>query len=77
MTKTTKTTTKTKAKTCKSEIAAAMHEMVSGFHEAGVVPRRPMREFDKLCLAPAPKLSPAEIKAIREQSHTSQSVLAR
>ncbi len=73
-----KTTNKTtKPRTYKSEIAATMHEMISGFHEAGVIPQSTMREFDELCLAPIEKLSPSEIKAIREQSHTSQSVFAR
>ena len=71
-----KKTTKPK-QTYKSEIAAAMHEMISGFHQAGVVPQSTMREFDALCLTPVEKLTPAEIKAIREQTNASQSVFAR
>ena len=36
-----------------------------------------MREFDEACLAPAPVLSPEEIKSIREAEHVSQPVFAR
>lgn len=68
---------RTTAKTYKSEIAAAMHEMASGFHEAGVIPKSTMREFDELCLTPVEKLTPQEIKAIREETHASQTVFAR
>lgn len=71
---TSKTTT---AQTYKSDIAAAMHEMMSDFHEAGVIPKSTMREFDELCLTPVEKLTPEEIKAIRENEHASQSVFAR
>ena len=61
----------------KDEISAAMHEMMSGFYRAGVVSKSTMREFDELCLTPVKKLSPAEIKAIREEAHASQTVFAR
>ncbi len=64
-------------KTYKSEIAAAMHEMMSGMYEAGVVSKDTMREFDELCLTPIEKLSPEQIKAIREENQASQSVFAR
>ncbi len=68
-----KTTTR---KTYKSDIAAAMHEMMSGFHEAGAIPKTTMREFDELCLTPVETLTPQEIKAIRENEYASQSVFA-
>ena len=61
----------------KSEAAAALHEMMSGFYEAGVIPKSTMREFDQSCLTPVEKLTPAEIKAIREEAHASQTVFAR
>ena len=57
---------KAKAKTYKSEAMAADHEMMEGLHDAGSIDKRTMREFDEACLAPAPVLSPDEIKAIRE-----------
>lgn len=64
-------------KTYKSEIAAAMHEMMSGFYEAGVIPKSTMREFDELCLTPVEPLSPEQIRAIREEAGASQGVFAR
>ena len=68
---------KAKAKTYKSEALAAVHEMMEGLHDAGSIDKRTMREFDEACLAPAPVLSPDEIKAIREAEHVSQPVFAR
>jgi len=66
-----------KAKTYKSEALAAVHEMMEGLREAGNLDKRTMREFDEACLAPAPVLSPDEIRAIREAEHVSQPVFAR
>jgi putative transcriptional regulator len=68
---------KAKAKTYRSEAMAAVHEMMEGLHDAGSIDKRIMREFDEACLAPAPVLSPDEIKAIREAEHVSQPVFAR
>jgi putative transcriptional regulator len=67
----------TATKTYKSEAMAAVHEMIEGVHDAGGIPKRTMREFDEACLAPAPMLSPEEIKAIREAQNVSQPVFAR
>ena len=67
---------KVKANTYKSEAMAAVHEMMEGLHDAGSIDKRTMREFDEACLAPAPVLSPDEIKAIREAEHVSQPVFA-
>ena len=64
-------------KTYKDEMAAAIHEMASGIHEAGLLPKSTMREFNELCLTPVEKLTPAQIKAIRETAHASQAVFAR
>ncbi len=36
-----------------------------------------MRHFDESCLTPVQKLTPEEIKAIREETHASQTVFAR
>jgi len=68
---------KARAKTYKSEAMAAVHEMMEDLHDAGSIDKRTMREFDEACLAPAPVLSPGEIKAIREAEHVSQPVFAR
>lgn len=64
-------------RTYKSEALAAVHEMMEGLHEGGAIDKRTLREFDDVCLAPAPGLSPDEIKAIREAEHVSQPVFAR
>jgi len=58
---------KTREKGCRSEIAAAIHEMMSGAHDAGVVSGATLRTVDAACLAPAPMLAGDEIRAIRER----------
>jgi putative transcriptional regulator len=47
----------------KSRIASVVHEAASDAHEAGVMDKTTMREFDLLCL--------------RERENVSQAVLAR
>ena len=66
-----------KNKTYRSEAAAAVHEMVEGFHDAGLVDKQTMREFDTSCIAAAEQLPPDEIKALREREQVSQPVFAR
>jgi putative transcriptional regulator len=68
---------KVEAKTYKSDAMAAVHETMEGLYEAGSIDKRTMRQFDEACLAPAPVLTPDEIKAIREAEHVSQPVFAR
>lgn len=68
---------RTSAKTYRNEIAAAVHETVEGMHDAGVVDKQTMREFDASCLTAAAPLPPEEIKAIREREQVSQPVFAR
>lgn len=60
----------------RSDIAGAVHEMMSDAHDAGVLSRETLRSFDEACLAPAPVLAGEEIKAIREREHVSQPVFA-
>jgi putative transcriptional regulator len=64
-------------KTYKSEIMAAIHETAGDLHHAGLMPRQTMRQLDMLCLTPVRKLSPEEIRAIREKAQASQAVFAR
>lgn len=61
----------------RSEIAGAIHEMVEGFHEAGVVDKQTMRRFDALCLTPIEPMTPEDIRALRERERVSQPVFAR
>lgn len=64
-------------KTYKSGALAAIHETMSGLYEVGLVSKDTMREFDESCLTPIGKLTPQEIKAIREEAQASQAVFAR
>lgn len=64
-------------KTYKDDVASAIHEMASGLYDAGLMPKSTMREIDSLCLTPVEKLTPQEIKAIREEARASQAVFAR
>lgn len=66
-----------KIKTYRSHAAAAIHESISDLYEIGLVDKETMRRFDESCLTPVEKLSPAQIKAIREESQVSQTVFAR
>lgn len=68
---------RTKAKTYRSEIAAAVHETVEGMHDAGLVDKQTMRGFDASCLTSATQMAPDEIRAIREREQVSQPVFAR
>lgn len=68
---------KASSKTYRSEIAAAVHEMVEGFHDAGLVDKQTMRQFDASCIATAEPLPPEEIRALREREQVSQPVFAR
>lgn len=67
----------TKARKYVSRIARVVHESATGAHKAGVMDKTTMREFDALCLAEVPELSPTEIQALRERENVSQAVLAR
>lgn len=65
----------TKAKT-KSPILEAVHETASDLHRLGFIDKRKMQKFDALCLAPVPDYDSTKIRALREQLHLSQAVLA-
>lgn len=63
-------------KSYRSEIAGAVHEMMSDSHDAGVVSAATLRTFDETCLAPVPILAGDDIRAIREREQVSQPVFA-
>jgi putative transcriptional regulator len=60
----------------RSEIAGAIHEMMSGAYDAGVVSQATLRDFDKDCLGPIPVIEGRDIRALREREHVSQPVFA-
>jgi len=66
-----------KAKTYKSDIMAAIHETACDLHEAGVMDKQTLREFDELCLTEIQPLTADEIREIRIREKMSQAVFAR
>jgi len=60
----------------KSDAMAAIHETISGLHDAGIVSKRTMKAFDVECLTPVRPLSARQIKKLREKEHVSQAVFA-
>ena len=65
------------SKTYGSDALAAIHETASDLHDAGIMAKRTLRQFDELCLTPVRPIPPEEIRAIRERERVSQAVLAR
>ena len=61
----------------KSKIAAAVHEAMQDAHDAGLIDKRTMRQFDASCLTRAELLSAREIQRLRKREGVSQSVFAR
>ena len=69
-------TTKTR-KSPDSDILAVVHESVTGLHRIGLVDQATMRHFDSLCLTAVERMSPDEIRALREREQVSQAVFSR
>ena len=65
----------TKRKT-ESSILASVHKTAAGLHNAGLVDKATMREFDALCLTSVEPLTPDEIRALREREQVSQPIFA-
>lgn len=61
----------------RNRLMASVHETAEGLHEAGVMDKRTMRQFDTLCLTPVKTLQPEEIRALRQRERASQAVFAR
>ena len=45
-----------------SEVLASVHEAALGLVEAGVMSKRTMKEFDRMCLTPVEDLEPEKIR---------------
>jgi putative transcriptional regulator len=54
----------------------AIHETMAALRDVGAIGKQTMRRFDDACLTPIRPLNPAEIKALREREHVSQTVFA-
>lgn len=61
----------------RSRIMASVHETAEGLHNAGLIEKQTMRQFDAACLTPVHPLTPEEIRALREREGASQAVFAR
>lgn len=57
-------------------ILASVHKTAAGLHEAVLMDKATMREFDALCLTQVEPLTPEEIRALREREQVSQPVFA-
>ncbi len=64
------------AKTYKSRALAELHENVGGLYRLGMIDKKTMQRFDRSCLTPVKKLSPAAIRRIRTKADVSQAVFA-
>ena len=60
----------------RSDALAAVHETASDLHDAGVMDKRTLRKFDKLCLTPVHPMKPEDIRALRRREDVSQAVFA-
>ena len=65
------------AKQYRSELLASVHETAEGLHQAGLMPKRTLREFDALCLTPVRSFPPKKIRQLRLREGASQAVFAR
>ena len=57
-------------------ILASVHQTAADLHKAGLVDKATMREFDALCLTLVERLTPEEIRELREREQVSQPVFA-
>ncbi|WP_017324712.1 DNA-binding transcriptional regulator [Synechococcus sp. PCC 7336] len=61
----------------RSDAFAAIHETMEALHEARAIPQTTMRQFDEMCLEPAPILTGEDIRSLRERENVSQPVFAK
>ena len=59
-----------------SRILDEMRETARGLHDAGLISKRRMREFEALCHLDVHEMPPQKIKSLREKAHLSQAVFA-
>lgn len=60
----------------KSDAFAAIHESASAFHKVGAIDKATMRDFDVSCIAVPARITPKQIKKLRQSSGVSQPVFA-
>jgi putative transcriptional regulator len=52
------------------------HRLAEDLTSVGMLPKKTMRDIDKMCLTPVKPLSPEEIAELRTRENVSQSVFA-
>lgn len=60
-----------------SNITEVIHQTIEDMYKGGTVDKKTMRHFDKLCLVHPNRISPQEIRELRERENMSQPVFAR
>jgi putative transcriptional regulator len=60
----------------RDRLDAELHEMATGLVRVGAIDAATMREFDALCLTPAPPIAPPDIVELRTREGVSQAVFA-
>lgn len=61
----------------KTGLLEAIHETARDLYRLGLMEGTKLREFDALCLPPAPSFDAARVRALRERHHLSQTVFAK
>ncbi len=64
------------SKRYRTNALGAIHETASDLHDAGIMDKRTLRSFDKLCLTPVRAMGAEEIRALRQRERVSQAVFA-
>ena len=64
------------ARTYPNRALAEAHENASDLYRLGLIDKKTMQSFDRSCLTPVKKLSPADIRRIRTKADVSQAVFA-
>lgn len=60
----------------RNRILVELHETARGLHDAGLISKRRMGEFDALRHLDVEDMSPRKIKRLRERTNVSQAVFA-
>src|SRR5215472_6452429 len=60
----------------RSKIAEVVHRTATDFHQAGVLSKKTMREFDESCLTPIKNFAAHDIARLRRREDASQAVFA-
>jgi putative transcriptional regulator len=61
----------------RSDAFEAIHASASALHKVGAIDKATMRSFDESCISTPTRITPLEIKRIRERNHVSQPIFAR